>query len=429
MPCKPLHAVHYLHWADLNSMHCSHVTSWSIQLKPNSLGWHYALLHQSAYQQHLGLLLGTFINGSSLARSYRRHLRATQSSDPHWSATWTPSTLDWRPRIWDLEWNSGFGQSKSTVHYAHELPPGTSKPKHATVTHCRQKECPAGCILFLQAVFLSFSLFALLMFLLVFWLKSRSWLAGIDAPRVPMSVPRRHFAIRLQHGSGAASLRRLLHHLPLPSDMNIHEPSSRTWWNRNECGSSSLQLYGDDPSCSFTTWIYIRPPRGGISITIGNATKSSDASHSHFQGGNVASRVRPSQSPNGDGGWPLWSWTEPSTGIGHVRSYDGGNINSWDQATRLANYWRRYYNVPEAHGEDTSWTSSWQNYQRSSDNADNATGSHEEQPESDMDDVTSVTAETGNVPIPSQIHRQGLKTCGTVERALLQPADSKRCKL
>ena len=193
MPCKPLHAVHYLHSADLNSMHCSHITSWSIQLKPNSLGWHYALLHQSAYQQHLGLLLGTFINGSSLARSYRRHLRATQSSDPHWSATWTPSTLDWRPRIWDLEWNSGFGQSKSTVHYAHELPPGTSKPKHATVTHCRQKECPAGCILFLQAVFLSFSLFALLMFLLVFWLKSRSWLAGIDAPPCPNERPTTSF--------------------------------------------------------------------------------------------------------------------------------------------------------------------------------------------------------------------------------------------
>jgi hypothetical protein len=30
--------------------------------------------------------------------------------------------------------------------------------------------------------------------------------------------------------------------------------------------------------------------------------------------------------------------------VGHVRSYDGGHINSWDQATRLANYWRRYYN-------------------------------------------------------------------------------------
>jgi len=42
--------------------------------------------------------------------------------------------------------------------------------------------------------------------------------------------------------------------------------------------------------------------------------------------------------------------------VGHVRSYDGGHINSWDQATRLANYWRRYYNIPEVHDEDTSWT-------------------------------------------------------------------------
>ena len=94
--------------------------------------------------------------------------------------------------------------------------------------------------------------------------------------------------------------------------------------------------------------------------------------------------------------------------VGHVCSYDGGNINSWEQATRLANYWRRYYNIPEAHGEDNSWTSSWQNYQQPSDNADNAdnaTGSREEQPESDMEGVTSVTAETGNVPIPSQIHQ------------------------
>ena len=38
--------------------------------------------------------------------------------------------------------------------------------------------------------------------------------------------------------------------------------------------------------------------------------------------------------------------------VGHVRSYDGGNINSWEQATQLANYWRRYYNIPEAHAED-----------------------------------------------------------------------------
>jgi len=40
--------------------------------------------------------------------------------------------------------------------------------------------------------------------------------------------------------------------------------------------------------------------------------------------------------------------------VGHVRSDDGGNINSWDQATRLANYWRRFYTIPEVHDENTS---------------------------------------------------------------------------
>ena len=93
--------------------------------------------------------------------------------------------------------------------------------------------------------------------------------------------------------------------------------------------------------------------------------------------------------------------------VGHVRSYDGdgGHINSWSQATRLANYWRRYYNIPEVHDEDTSWSSSWHDRHRSSDNADNTAGTYGEQPESEMEDDTSVTVETGNVSIPSQIHQ------------------------
>ena len=72
---------------------------------------------------------------------------------PHWTEGQEFGILN---EIRDLD---SPNQPISTVHYAHELPPGTSKPKHATVTHCRQKECPAGCILFLQAVFLSFSLY------------------------------------------------------------------------------------------------------------------------------------------------------------------------------------------------------------------------------------------------------------------------------
>ena len=91
--------------------------------------------------------------------------------------------------------------------------------------------------------------------------------------------------------------------------------------------------------------------------------------------------------------------------VGHVRSYNGGRINSWSEATRLANYWRRHYNIPEVQDEDTSWTSSWQDRHRSYDNADNTAGTYGEEPEGEMEDATSVTVETGNVPIPSQIHQ------------------------
>ena len=84
--------------------------------------------------------------------------------------------------------------------------------------------------------------------------------------------------------------------------------------------------------------------------------------------------------------------------VGHVRSYDGGHINSWDQATRLANYWRRYYNIPEVHAD-----SSFQpDHHRSSDNVENTA---QEQPESEMEDDTSVTVETGHLSIPSQVHQ------------------------
>ena len=88
-----------------------------------------------------------------------------------------------------------------------------------------------------------------------------------------------------------------------------------------------------------------------------------------------------------------------------MRSDDGGNINSWDQATRLANYWRRFYNIPEVHDENTSWNSSWYNYQQPSDNADRTSEVHEVPPESEMEDEASITANLGTLPIPSQIYQ------------------------
>ena len=88
--------------------------------------------------------------------------------------------------------------------------------------------------------------------------------------------------------------------------------------------------------------------------------------------------------------------------VGHVRPYDGGHINSWDQATRLANYWRRYYNFPEVHEDNMTWSSSQPDHHRSSDNAESTV---QEQPESDMEDDTSVTVETGHLSVPSQVYQ------------------------
>ena len=33
--------------------------------------------------------------------------------------------------------------------------------------------------------------------------------------------------------------------------------------------------------------------------------------------------------------------------VGHVKDKRGGRINGWKEASRLANYWRRYFNIVE----------------------------------------------------------------------------------
>jgi len=85
----------------------------------------------------------------------------------------------------------------------------------------------------------------------------------------------------------------------------------------------------------------------------------------------------------------------------HVRADNEGNIDSWGQATQLANYWRRYFNIPEVQGENASW----HNFQQSSDNADRQEDDQEDPPGSEMDERESVTANLGTVSVPSQIHQ------------------------
>ena len=87
--------------------------------------------------------------------------------------------------------------------------------------------------------------------------------------------------------------------------------------------------------------------------------------------------------------------------VGHVRADNDGNIDSWEQATQLANYWRCHFNIPEVHGENASWHT----FQQPSDNADRQSSDQEVPAASEMDDNESITANIGTLPIPSQIHQ------------------------
>ena len=84
--------------------------------------------------------------------------------------------------------------------------------------------------------------------------------------------------------------------------------------------------------------------------------------------------------------------------IGHIRAGRNGWIDSWDQSSQLANYWRRYFHIPEL-SPDGNWHSH-----------------HHEAPESPvsvqesiqefgMDDTDSIIANVDITPPPVQIQQ------------------------
>jgi hypothetical protein len=87
--------------------------------------------------------------------------------------------------------------------------------------------------------------------------------------------------------------------------------------------------------------------------------------------------------------------------VGHVRAENGGYIDSWQQATRLANYWRRFCGIPVPDDNYQHWHQPWQ----SSENADQTSDYQESHNDSVMDDNTSNAANIGTLPVPSQIHQ------------------------
>ena len=88
--------------------------------------------------------------------------------------------------------------------------------------------------------------------------------------------------------------------------------------------------------------------------------------------------------------------------IGHVRPQTGGYIDSWAEATRLSNYWRRFYNIDQVYEDQSDWYPQDHQYHGSPDNA--ALGG-EDAEISDLADDTSVAVETGQLSVPSQINQ------------------------
>ena len=86
--------------------------------------------------------------------------------------------------------------------------------------------------------------------------------------------------------------------------------------------------------------------------------------------------------------------------IDHIRADRNGWIDSWEQATQLANYRRRHFNIPEVLPDGN-----WHQYQQESDGANQWEESHESLPGSGMDDTDSIIANAGAASAPSQIHQ------------------------
>ena len=86
--------------------------------------------------------------------------------------------------------------------------------------------------------------------------------------------------------------------------------------------------------------------------------------------------------------------------IGHIRADQNGWIDSWEQATRLANYWRRHFQIPEVHQ-----TGHWQYHLQESNSGNQAGESQEYLSGSDMDDTDSVVVHAEAASAPIQIHQ------------------------
>ena len=86
--------------------------------------------------------------------------------------------------------------------------------------------------------------------------------------------------------------------------------------------------------------------------------------------------------------------------IGHIRADQNGWIDSWEQATQLANYWRRHFQIPEVHQ-----AGHWQHYPQEFNSGNQAEESQDDMSGSNMDDTDSLVVHAESASAPIQIHQ------------------------
>ena len=86
--------------------------------------------------------------------------------------------------------------------------------------------------------------------------------------------------------------------------------------------------------------------------------------------------------------------------IGHIRADQNGWIDSWEQATQLANYWRRHFQIPEVHQ-----AGHWQHYPQELNSGNQAEESQDDMSGSNMDDTDSLVVHAESASAPIQIHQ------------------------
>ena len=229
---------------------------------------------------------------------------------------------------------------------------------------------------------------------------------GIDSPRGPMSLQRRQLTVSVQHSRAVAS-----------SDHHPTGDQSQASSNQHHSGTTEL---GDTPSSAphfgYTSDIPPVPmpsgsqwyPQGEAYPLQSEIQKQNKVLHTHIfkkivspPGSNTPDRLvvtevdRQGEERNRQ---PEYFFNGI---VGHVRAENGGYIDSWQQATRLANYWRRFYGIPVPVDNYQHWHQPWQ----PSDNVDQTSEYQDSPHESVMDDNTSNAANVGALPVPSRIHQ------------------------